>query len=182
MTHTLRPIAEPFSAEIEKALQKYPQRSGYIIGLFRVFANSVRLLNKGFVNLLDKGSPLPVIEREIVILRISANNNCQYEWGVHVTAFSAYAGLNREQVRATVIGDHLDNCWSESQSLLIQCIDELCVQGHMSEARLGKFRQTWNLEQQLEILTLAGTYHTIAFIANSADLPLEKFAARFPDG
>ena len=180
MTNILAPISEPYSAEASAGFKKYPQRNGYVIGLFRVFANSLRLLNKGFVNLLDKESPLPVIEREIIILRISANNNCEYEWGVHVTAFSEYAGLSPEQVQATVVKDHNGACWNDKQSLLIQCIDELCDKGYLQPETLTKFRDCWNVEQQLEILTLAGSYHTIAFIANASELPLETFAEPYP--
>lgn len=176
----LRPVGEPFSPEVKEAFKRYPKRGNYVIGLFRVFANSLRLLNKGFVNLLDKESPLSIMEREIIILRVSANNNCEYEWGVHVSAFAEYAKLSAEQVKATVVHDHEATCWNERQGLLIQSIDELCDKGRIQAETLDRFRKTWDLEQQLEILTLAGSYHTIAFIANSAELPLEEFATRFP--
>lgn len=53
----------------------------YLLQLFRVFANSPRFLKKGALNLLDKDSPLTLRQREIVILRVCANNDCEYEWG-----------------------------------------------------------------------------------------------------
>jgi AhpD family alkylhydroperoxidase len=180
MRHTLAPIAEPFSPEVIDALKRYPQRDGYIIGLFRVFANSMRHLRKGFVNLLDRESPLAMREREIIILRISANNRCEYEWGVHVTAFGAHAGLTPEQIEATASLNHVAPRWNARESLLIQALDELCANGRMQPQTLDAFRDTWNLEQQLEIFALAGNYHAIAFVANSSDLKLEEFAARFP--
>jgi alkylhydroperoxidase family enzyme len=179
MPHILAPIAEPFSPDILEAFKSYPQRDGYIIGLFRVFANSVRHLRKGFVNLLDRDSPLSMREREIVILRISANNRCEYEWGVHVAAFGKHAEFSTEQIEATASLDHKASCWNARESLLIQALDELCALGRMYAATLDSFRQTWSLEQQLEIFALAGNYHAIAFVANSAVLPLESFAARF---
>jgi AhpD family alkylhydroperoxidase len=180
MTHTLAPITEPFSPEVVDAFKSYPQRDGYIIGLFRVFANSLRHLRKGFVNLLDRDSPLSMREREIVILRISANNRCEYEWGVHVAAFGAHVGFTPEQIQASAALDHTASCWSPRESLLIQTLDELCAYGRIQASTLQSFRDTWNLDQQLEIFALAGNYHAIAFVANSSALPLEKFAARFP--
>lgn len=180
MRHTLAPISEPYSPEVVAEFRNYPQRNGYIIGLFRVFANSLRHLRKGFVNLLDRDSPLSLREREIVILRISANNRCEYEWGVHVAAFGEHAGLTREQIEATVCSNHTPSCWNARESLLIQALDELCAQGRMEPKTLDAFRDTWTLEQQLEICSLAGNYHAIAFVANSSELPLETFAARFP--
>ena len=180
MPNILAPIAEPYSTDVVEAFKSYPQRDGYIIGLFRVFANSLRHLRKGFVNLLDRDSPLSMREREIVILRISANNRCEYEWGVHVAAFGSHVGFTPAQIEASAALDHAAPCWSERESLLIQALDELCVQGRMNPPTLDAFRRTWNLAQQLEILALAGNYHAIAFVANSSDLPLETFAARFP--
>jgi alkylhydroperoxidase family enzyme len=180
MSHILAPIAEPFSPEVVDAFKSYPQRDGYIIGLFRVFANSPRHLRKGFVNLLDRESPLSMREREIVILRICGNNRCEYEWGVHVAAFGAHVGFTPRQIEATASEDHTASCWNARESLLIQALDELCAHGRMSAQVLEAFRHTWSLEQQLEIFALAGNYHSIAFVANSAALPLEKFASKFP--
>jgi alkylhydroperoxidase family enzyme len=180
MSHNLSPIVEPYSAEVEDAFKSYPQRDGYIIGLFRVFANSLRHLRKGFVNLLDRESPLSMREREIVILRISANNRCEYEWGVHVTAFGQHVRFTEAQIEASATLDHTAPCWTPREGLLIRALDELCSQGRMSSPTLDAFRTTWTLEQQLEIFALAGNYHAIAFVANSSDLPLETFAARFP--
>jgi alkylhydroperoxidase family enzyme len=35
-------------------------------------------------------------------------------------------------------------------------------------------------EQLLELIALAGLYHTVSFLTNALALPLEKGAARFP--
>ena len=180
MRHILSPITEPYPPDVIEAFKSYPQRDGYIIGLFRVFANSLRHLRKGFVNLLDRDSPLSMREREIVILRVSANNRCEYEWGVHVAAFGAHVGFTQAEIDATAHRDPTSHSWNAREALLIQALDELCSFGRMTAATLGAFRETWRLEEQLEILALAGNYHAVAFVANTADLPLEKFAAKFP--
>ena len=59
-------------------------------------------------------------------------------------------------------------------------IDELCVAGSISDETLAHFQKDWTVEQQLEILALCGTYHTVSFVANTARLPNEAFAATFP--
>ena len=171
-----------FSPEIENILAQYPRgKDGYIIQLFRVFANSLRFLkNKGVVNLLDKDSPLSLKEREIVILRVTANKNCEYEWGVHVTAFSRAAGLSEEQVSATRLSDSEVGVWSTKESLLIRCIDEICAHALIKKDSYILFQEQWNLEQQLEILALCGNYHTVSFVANTARIPLEKMSMKFP--
>ena len=72
MAHVLSPIEEPYPPEVAEILNRYPQRDGYVLTLFRVFANSLRFLKKGVVNLLDRESPLPMRLREIVILHHAA--------------------------------------------------------------------------------------------------------------
>jgi alkylhydroperoxidase family enzyme len=180
MKNVLAPVHEPFSAEVSEILDGYPKRDGYVLQLFRVFANSVRFLKKGVVNLLDRESPLPMREREIVILRVCANNDCEYEWGVHVTAFAGHAGLTDEQIVATRLGNHESPCWTGTEQLLIRAVDALCAHGRLDPDTLEAFRTQWTLAQQLEILALCGNYHTVSFVANTAALEPEAFAARFP--
>jgi Carboxymuconolactone decarboxylase family len=180
MTHHLVPLEAPFSEEIADVLKGYPQQDGYILTLFRTFANSLRFLKKGVPNLLDKGSPLPLRIREIVILRTTANRNCEYEWGVHVTVFAGAAKLVPAQVAATRDAAVDPTLWGAGEANLIMALDQLCTQGRIDDATLVEFEQNWTVEQQLEIFALCGTYHTISFVANNARLPNEVFGARFP--
>lgn len=180
MTHELLPLPKPFSERVCKLLENYPTRDGNLIQLFHVFANSERFLRKGTVNLLDRRSPIPMRVREIVILRVTANNNCEYEWGVHVTAFGGHVGLTDEQIRATRLESSSADCWSEDESVLIQVVDELCETGRLEAATKARFQTRWTAEQQLEILALCGNYHTVSFVANVSAIAGEDFGAVFP--
>jgi len=72
MKSELKPLDPPYSEEISNALKQYPTQDGYLLKLFRVFANSLRFLSgKGVINLLDERSPLTLAERELVIDRAS---------------------------------------------------------------------------------------------------------------
>ena len=180
MNHVLKPINEPFSPEIAEILKTYPQRNGYILKLFRIFANSRRFLRKGVPNLLDRESPLSMRAREIVILRVTANRNCEYEWGVHVGAFAEHVKLTPEQVRATRLANADAPCWPEEEGFLLRVVDEICENGDLSEDTLKKFQSAWTLDQQLEIIALCGAYHPVSFTANIARIEGEDFAERFP--
>jgi alkylhydroperoxidase family enzyme len=180
MGNVLEPLPEPFAPDIAAILAHYPQRDGYLIQLFRVFANSRRFLERGTVNLLDRASPLVLRERELVILRTCANNDCEYEWGVHITAFGSHAGLGGEHMRATRLEQSDATCWTPREALLLGVVDELCASGTLADATRAAFQETWTAEEQLEILALCGNYHTISFVANVARLPGESFGARFP--
>jgi len=182
MKHNLKPIEPPYSAEVAKIFKQYPQgEDGYIILLFRVFANSIRFITKkGVLNLLDKDSPLTLREREIVILRVTADMDCEYEWGVHVNAFAKAAKLTHEQVTATRLAEDDAKCWTPKESLLVRCVDELCAHAKIQDDTYKQFQEGWDLEQQLEIMALCGNYHTVGFVANTSRIPLEKMSAKFP--
>lgn len=179
MTNTLKPLEPPFEPEIEAILTNYPQQNGYFLALFRTFANSERFLRKCIPNLLDDESPLDLRTREITILRVTANRDCEYEWGVHVTVFSQTAELTAEQIAAT----RQDNpaCWLPKERRLIIAIDQLCQSSTLDDAVLADFQADWSKEEQLEIIALCGTYSTISLVANVSRLPLEGFSAKFPE-
>ncbi len=180
MSNKLSPIEQPYPSEVAGILAAYPQQDGYILSLFRTFANSLRFLKKGVPNLLDKESPLPLRIREIVILRTTANKNCEYEWGVHVSIFARAAKLTPHQVAATASKVVDPENWSPVEVRLINAVDELCTSGVISEDALAGFESDWTKEQQLEVLALVGTHHTISFVANTARLQNEQFGASFP--
>jgi alkylhydroperoxidase family enzyme len=182
MKHELTPVEEPFSAEVSALFAHYPKgQDGYILKLFRVFANSLRFLGaKGVLNLLDKESPLSLRERELIILRVTANRDCEYEWGIHVSVFSRAAGLSEQQVAATRLAGPDAECWTASDSLLLQCVDEICQFARIQDDSYALFQAQWSLQQQLEILALCGNYHTVSFVANTARVPLEEVGERFP--
>lgn len=177
----LAPMGDPLPPEAERLLATYPRRDGYLLQLFRVFAHSTRFLRKGVPNLLDRESPISLREREIVVLRTTANLGCEYEWGVHVTAFGEAAGFTPEQVAATRAGDARASVWTADEALLVEVVDALCSDATLDDALRERFQQRWDAAQQLEILALTGTYHTVSYVARVARLPGEAFGARFPD-
>jgi len=180
MKAILAPLEPPYTDDVSRLLSRYPDSDRYLLKLFRVFANSERFLRKGAHNLLDPDSPLTLRERELIILRVTANLGCEYEWGVHVTAFGRKAGFTDAQLAATTAADTRTTAWSDTERLLLDVIDQLCAGGRLTGPALDGFRSRWTLAQQLEILALAGNYHTVAYVANAADLDPEPFAARFP--
>lgn len=181
LTNRLAPLDPPYPADVEALLARYPQRDGYLLSLFRTFANSPRFLARGVPNLLDRESPLTLRDREIIILRVTANFGCEYEWGVHVTAFGRAAKLTDKQVAATR-GEGPDaNVWSPREQRLIAAIDAFCAEGALPERATDAFAEDWTLAEQLEIIALCGAYHAISLVARLANLPPEPFAARFPE-
>lgn len=176
----LAPLEPPFPPDIADTLAAYPQQDGYILSLFRTFANSRRFLRKGVPNLLDRESPLPLRVREIVILRVTARRECSYEWGVHAAIFAKAAKLADDALLDTLADAPDPALWAEPELRLLHTIDALLANGRLPDSLRAVFEADWTVEQQLEILALAGAYQTISFVANLADLPPEPFARPFP--
>jgi alkylhydroperoxidase family enzyme len=130
--------------------------------------------------LLGRERTLGKREREIVIDRVCARCGCEYEWGVHATVFGAAAGLDDVQLRATARGPATDPAWTPADALLVQLVDELHDTARVSDTLWTALASRWSQPQLLELLTLAGWYHVIAYVANGARVPLESWAARFP--
>ncbi|WP_164157138.1 carboxymuconolactone decarboxylase family protein [Sandarakinorhabdus rubra] len=176
MSNHLHPLEPPFPAEIATLLAAYPKAEGQLLALFRTFAHSPRFLRKGVPNLLDKDSPLPLRSRELVILRVTALRQCDYEWGVHAAIFARAAGLDAAQLAATRASRIDPAHWSTAEAGLLTAVDQLCHNGHIDAECRARFEADWSLAQQLEICALAGAYQTVSFVANLAQLPHEAFS------
>ena len=175
----IAPLSPPYASEIQEQFDRIMRGAPPLL-LFRVMASQQRAWEKfRGGGLLDRG-PLSLREREIVIDRTCALNACEYEWGVHVTAFATAAHLTDEQVRVTVLGDANAPCWSEPERAMLAAVDALHHRATLSEAEFAALRVHYDDAKILEIIQLCGFYRTVSYLANSLALPLEVNAARFP--
>src|SRR5271155_4907018 len=121
-TSRIAPLEPPYAAEIAAQFDRI-MRGAPPLMLFRVVAGNPRAWEKFRAgSLLDRG-PLSLREREIVIDRTCALTGCEYEWGVHVSAFADAAGLTEEEIRATVREGAEAACWSDAERALIAAVD-----------------------------------------------------------
>ncbi|MGQ0686632.1 carboxymuconolactone decarboxylase family protein [Bradyrhizobium sp.] len=175
----IAPLSPPYAPEIQEQFDRIMRGAPPLL-LFRVMAGQKRAWDKfRGGSLLDRG-PLSLREREIVINRTCALNACEYEWGVHVTAFAQAAHLSEEQVRATVHGGPDAPCWSETEKAMLAAVDALHQRSTLSEGEFAALRAHYDEAKILEIIQLCGFYRTVAYLANGLALPLEPNAARFP--
>jgi alkylhydroperoxidase family enzyme len=175
----LAPLQPPYAPEIREQFDRIMRGAPPLL-LFRTIARSPRAWQKFSAGgLLDRG-PLSLREREIVIDRTCARTGCEYEWGVHVTAFAAAAHLTDEEVRATVLGAATDPCWSVAEQALLSAVDALHARATLSDAEFASLSAHYDEAQVLEIMLLCGFYRTVSYLANGLALPLEESAARFP--
>jgi alkylhydroperoxidase family enzyme len=175
----LAPLQPPYEAEIQGQFDRI-MRGAPPLMLFRVMAGQPRAWEKFRAGgLLDRG-PLSLRQREIVIDRTCARTKCEYEWGVHISAFAEAAQLTGEQVRATVLEDADAPCWSAAEQALIAAVDALHLRATLDHAEFAALSAHYDDAQILEIMLLCGFYRTVSYLANGLDLPLEAKGMRFP--
>lgn len=58
-----------------------------------------------------------------MILRTCANNDCEYEWGVHVAGFAIHVSFTEEQIRSTHLGNPDSPCWGAGERMLLLAVE-----------------------------------------------------------
>ncbi|BBX46309.1 carboxymuconolactone decarboxylase family protein [Mycobacterium cookii] len=175
----IAPAAGPFPDDMQQAIDAI-MRGRPPLALFTTLARDRRLFFKFFnAGLLDRGQ-LTIRQREIVIDRVTASCGAEYEWGVHVSAFAAKAGLTEEHITSLTVGGPDDTCWSEADRVLIRLCDSLQEKCTVDDALWADLTRYHSDAALLELLMLAGTYRTVSYLVNSLQLPLEPGARRFP--
>jgi len=89
-------------------------------------------------------------------------------------------GLSERQLAATVNGSASDPVWSQRQAILIELADQLRDTARVSDELWSRLDASYGEPQLVELVTLAGQYHAISFVANAFGVELEEAAARFP--
>jgi alkylhydroperoxidase family enzyme len=150
------------------------------LALFTTLARDARLFEKfRGGSLLDRGH-LTLRQREVVINRTTAQCGSEYEWGVHIAIYAEKAGFTPEQVASFVKGSPSDACWDAADAVLLRFCDALHANCTVDDALWGELRKALSEEAMLELILLAGFYRTVSYLTNALALPLEDFAARFP--
>jgi hypothetical protein len=140
------------------------------LALFRLLAHSALAprLTPMASGLLNHGQ-LSDFDRELLISRVTARLGAEYEWGIHAELY----GLSPELLSASVHGAPDD--------LLFQTADELLDDARLSASTLAALEQRWSTAQIVEMHLLCGWYRTLSTLMLSAELPLEPWAAKFPE-
>ena len=181
MSARIEPARPPFPPEVQAAFDRIMPPGIPPLVLFTTLACDARLFERfRCAALLDKGH-LTLRQREIVVGRVTALSGSEYEWGVHAAFFAEKAGLNTAMLSSLVHGEAGDPCWAPEEKLLIQACNELHASSDIGEPLWAGLREHFSEMALIEVLMLAGFYRTVSYLTNTLRLPLESYAARFPD-
>jgi alkylhydroperoxidase family enzyme len=174
------PASRPLSADIQAAIDTVMRGNDPLL-LFTTLARDRRLFGKFFNSgLLDRGH-LTIRQREIVIDRVTAQCGAEYEWGVHIAAYAAKAGLDERQIAALVGNGASDNDFSDEDSVLIRLCDSLHTSCTVDDDLWDALTRHYTAEAIIELLMLAGYYRMVSYVVNGLRLPLEPNTPRFAD-
>jgi alkylhydroperoxidase family enzyme len=164
----IAPLDAPYAPATQQTFDRIMPPGMAPLALFRTMAHSPRVLQRVFAgNLLDPGA-ITLRERELIILRTCARCGCNYEWGVHAALFAHAAELSDADIAATQADG--------GGNLLLRAVDELHASASITDATWQELAAQYQPDQLLEIVALAGYYHTISFIANACRVAPEPFA------
>ena len=176
----LAPLIAPFPTEAAAVLEKMAFGMPTPLALFRTIAHNPRVLDRiRLGGLLDKGS-IPLRQRELMILRTCALCGAEYEWGVHVKIFQPHTGMSDAQIAATVHGKADDPLWREDEGAILALADALHASSRIDDALHARLERSFRPEQIVELVVLAGFYHTISFAIGAFAIENEPDAPRFP--
>lgn len=183
-TARIDPLTPPFETHVADQLESMMPPGVPPIGLFRTFARNPAMVDAmrtwgGYE--LSKRLSLSMRQRELVIIRVTALCNCEYEWGVHLAFFADRVGLTSAERHSLTVGSFDDACWSSEEAAIIRAVDELHHRADISESSWEQLTSTLSAEQLLDLVMLAGWYHAISYAANTARVALEDGAPRFDD-
>ena len=135
--------------------------------LFTTLARHRRLFRRWlrFAAALMPGGVLPRADTELVILRVAANCECEYERRQH-ERIARTAGLSAGEAERARRGADAPG-WSPRQHLLLRAADELHSQRVISPGLWDRLRALMSDAELIELCMLVGHYEMLAMTLNS---------------
>src|SRR5262249_59516170 len=122
------------------------------------------------------GGTLPRADTEVLILRVAANCDCEYEWRHH-ERIGQTAGLSAEQIAAVREGE---GDFSSHQLALLRAADELHAERELSDETWAELTSFLSDTELIELCMLVGHYEMLAMTLNSLRVEPDELPDRPP--
>jgi alkylhydroperoxidase family enzyme len=146
-------------------------RGSNVLGMF---ANHPALAKAFFTfnGYILYGAGIEGRQRELVILRVSALRQAEYEWAQHVQ-LGREAGLTDDEMERVIVGPDADG-WSRFDKALVTAVDELLASARISDATWSVLAEEYTTEQLMDLVFTIGSYELLAMAFNSFQLQMEE--------
>jgi alkylhydroperoxidase family enzyme len=125
-----------------------------------------------FNNVLLRDPSITARQRELAILRVAWRARGTYEWLQHVR-LGQQAGITDAEVEAITVGADAGS-WSALEAEILRATDELFDDARITDDTWKRLSEHFDTRQLMELTFVVGSYLTLAFVFNSADLPLDE--------
>jgi alkylhydroperoxidase family enzyme len=109
-------------------------------------------------------------QRELVVLRVAARRECEYEWAQH-SVLAGDAGVAPDEVERVRSDATLG--WSDLDAALLAATDELLTDARVSDATWTTLTAHLDEQQLLDLVFTVGAYDLIAMVFRSFDVELD---------
>lgn len=109
--------------------------------------------------------------RELLIMRVAAVRKCGYEWAQHLFV-ARDVGLTDEEIGRIAYGPDAP-FWSPVESAMLRAVDELIIEGTVTESTWGVLAAEFDKQQLLDLIFTVGGYDTLARMFNALELGID---------
>lgn len=151
------------------------------LNIFKTLCHHPELLRRWlvFANHILGKSTLPPREREILILRIGWLCQAGYEWGQHVL-IGRDCGLSDVEIQRIKEGPAAEG-WSAADRALLEAVDELHEDAHVSDVTWSKLAETLSTQQLMDVIFTVGQYNMVSMVLNSFGVQPDPDLPRLED-
>ena len=121
---------------------------------------------------------LPLLDWQLVVLRIAAVLKAEYEWDVNAPVARQH-GMPEAQLKALsdsaadVQRDDASNVWSERQRAILRLVDQQLETYNNTEDAVATLRRFLSIEEVIEVYIILGLYLLIARLTQGLRIDLD---------
>jgi AhpD family alkylhydroperoxidase len=111
-------------------------------------------------------------QRELLVLRVAARRDCEYEWVQHVV-LAGDAGLTEEEVARAAAGPEAEG-WDELDRALVRAVDDLLDDARVADATWSVLAAALDRQQLMDVVFTVGAYDLVAMAFRSFAVELDE--------
>jgi alkylhydroperoxidase family enzyme len=150
-----------------------------LLGVFAHHPELTRAYN-GFNGHLLFATTLSTRQRELLVLRVAAVREAEYEWLQH-KVIAADIGMPEEEVERVAEGPEADG-WSPLDAALLRAVDELLADARIGESTWAVLSDELDAQQLLDLVFTVGAYETLAMAMRTFGVEVDDDLAAWRSG
>jgi 4-carboxymuconolactone decarboxylase len=123
------------------------------------------------------GTTLSTRHREVVVLRVAAVREADYEWRQHVI-LAGDAGLSAEEIERIAAGPDADG-FDPLERAMVRAVDELVADATITDETWATLAAALDEQQLLDLIFTVGTYDVLAMVMRACRIELDDDLANW---